>query len=63
MTLVDVTCINQLMHHGPKSVIPSHLTIIRRLWSLRRITSNFCSRITLGTVWGSGGGGTFEGTD
>ena len=36
-TLVDVTYINQLMHHGPKSIIPSHLKIIRRLWSLRRI--------------------------
>ena len=28
MTLVDVTYINQLMHHGPKSIIPSHLTIL-----------------------------------
>ena len=36
MTLVDVTHVNQLMHHGPKSIITSHLTI-RRLWSLRRI--------------------------
>ena len=35
MTLVDVTHINQL-HHGPKSIIPSHFTI-RRLWSPRRI--------------------------
>ena len=34
MTLVDVTHINQLMHHGPKSIIPFHLTI-RRLLSMR----------------------------
>ena len=38
MTLVDVTHINQLMHHGAKSIIPCFLwTVILSLWSRRRI--------------------------
>ena len=35
MTLIEVTHINQLMHHGRKSIILSHCTI-RRLRSLRK---------------------------
>ena len=64
MTLVDVTHINQLMHHGPKCIIASHLTIIRRLWSLRRIILHQLLLSHHPRNWaGQWRRGTFERTD